>query len=132
MADQVEPDPRFAFRGQSVEWLEAFRAKLWQYITLELDDLGKSILRTYDELNILLALVNGRCMYPDSDVDRFVQQTEEALGESLARFPNALLKSGPGGARIREIHSNSDCGPGGTRTHDPHNADAASGANLRA
>jgi len=117
MAEQVESDPRFAFRGQSVEWLEAFRAKLREYLMLELDELGRSILQTHDALNVLLALANWRRTHSDSGADGFAEEMKEVLGKSLAGFPRAhsfdLKKSGPGGAR----------------THDPHNAEVLTGTN---
>ena len=114
MAAQLESDPQGVFRGQSVEWLEAFKVKLWRYLTLHLDDVGVVALQIYDELGVLLAMVNAQQSPPDA----VLAQMKEALGSALARFPSApsfdLKKSGPGG----------------TRTHDPHNAEAESGMSL--
>ena len=88
MVEQVEANPRFVFRGQSVEWLEAFRAKLREYLMLELDDLGQAILQTHDALSVLLALANGPRNHSDSGADGFVEEMKEVLGQSLAGFPN--------------------------------------------
>jgi len=88
MVEQVEANPRFVFRGQSVEWLEAFRAKLREYLMLELDDLGQAILQTHDALSVLLALANGPRGHSDSGADGFVEEMKEALEQALAGFPN--------------------------------------------
>jgi len=88
MVEQVEANPRFVFRGQSVEWLEAFRAKLREYLMLELDDLGQAILQTHDALSVLLALANGPRGHSDSGADGFVEEMKEALEQALAGFSN--------------------------------------------
>jgi len=101
-----------------LRWLASFKLQLWQWLRSRLDPKGRRILALYDQMSAVLMLAEGRQLAPDADVNGFVEEMKSAF-ESLGRSPSNA-----------PIPGNPVSGPGGTRTHDPHNADVAERVKL--